>query len=237
MKKAAIVILVLVLIAVIGMEAFLFVEVKNLAGERGLSLAELFTAGPAAAVSAANTPEPKKESPILTPTPEPTATPEPTSTPEPTATAEPTPEPTAVPTQGPPPTMVPVTPTPEPTRRPAHSGSCSSETGTPMDILVDWSTEDLGGGTTRVTITGTVSSYSLNIGRTTVDVTLGDQTASYDIGRLRVGQNVETKTDLFKITMDVPTGGEYPLTVDWNFGATYSGVRLDKLTATDTVTT
>ncbi len=234
MKKAGIIILVIVLILVIGVELFLFLEVKGLISENGLSgIGQLFSGERSSGDSAAG--PARTESPAMTPTPEPTATPvPPTPTPEPPPTEAP-PPPTPVPTIGPPPTMVPVTPTPEPTLVPAKTGSISSDTGTELDMQVDWQTEDLGGGTTRVTITGKAVSYSLDIGGTSATVTLGDQSATCRVEQIRIAENKQTVTELFTTTLDMPTGSAQTLTVDWRYNGSYGGVSLPHITAEGTV--
>ena len=85
-----------------------------------------------------------------TPAPAATATSAPTATPVPEATAAPTPEPTATPAPTSAPTAVPTatataSPSPTPYVDYASSGSFRSESGTWLNVVVYWETENVDG--------------------------------------------------------------------------------------------
>lgn len=217
MKKFLIALLIIVLIAVIGLESYLlfFRDRQQSAGT------------PSTVVSSV-TMAPEQTQPAVVPepaenTPEPAPTPVPV-TPEPTAV--PTPEPTAVPTPE---------PTPEPTPAPSD-GSFSSDTGTSLNLIVNWRAEDLGNGTTRVHVDGTVSSYSLYVTGTSVTVSFGGQTVTASGNPITLDESVSrTETGLFSATIDVPKGTAGTMSVDWAYKGTYSGVSLPTISASGEV--
>ena len=215
MKKGVVIALAVVLALLICVEGFLFFRMRSQA-DGAVAAESLRTESPAVTQAPPPTAEP------VTPTPEPT--------PEP---ATPTPEPTAEPvTPTPEPTPVPATPTPKET-----SGSFKSDTGVGLNMVVDWKTEDLGNGTTRVDVTGKIKSYSLNVGRTSVTVTMGDKTVTCEAPSFNIGQGSEVTSDLFSTSLEVPSGTTSELVVEWGSKVTYSGVSLSTITAKGNVTT
>ncbi len=213
MKKGVVIALAVVLALLICVEGFLFFRMRSQAG------------GAVAAESL------RTESPTVTQAPPPTAepvTPTPEPTPEPVT---PTPEPTAVPVT-PEPTVVPATPVPK-----ATSGSFESDTGVGLNMVVDWKTEDLGNGTTRVNVTGKIKSYSLNLGQTSVTVTMGDKSVTCEAPSFNIGQGSEVTSDLFSTSLEVPSGTTSELVVEWGSKVTYSGVSLSTITAKGSITT
>lgn len=216
MRKKSIIVLVVILVILIAVEAFLFLKLR---GRLGGEMAGADAGGAPAVVMT--------QSPEMTMPPAPTAVPEtPTPAPTPTATPEPTPEPTATPAP-----TVPPTPTPLPT----YSGSFASDTGTGLNMSVDWETENLGNGTTRIHLTGKITSYSLVIMGSSVKITLGDSSTTSQAPAFNIGENGQVTSDLFTADLDVPTGTQGTLTVDWNFNGTYSGVQLAHVIATSDV--
>lgn len=201
MRNKKALILFIVLVVVIGLEVFLFVRFRD-----QLDLGAI--GGSAAAPAAA-----------ITQSPEMTAPPVPTLAPA-TDTPEPTPTPTAAPTV--PPTATPV---------PSNSGTIESDTGTVLNMIVDWETEALGDGNTRIHLTGKISSYSLAIQGSSVTITLGDHSTTCQSPSFNISQDTETVSDLFSTTLDVPTGTQGTLKVDWNYRGTYSGVELAHIIA------
>ena len=229
MKKTGIVVLVIVLVLVVAAELFLLVQLKS-GGLTGI--VQRFTGERTAETADAGGMPAVDSSPEMTQAPPPTMAP-----------AVDTPVPTVVPaTPEPPPTAAPVTPTPiptaepTPTAAPSSEGSCASNTGTALNLNVDWRTEDLGNGNTRVYVTGRITSYSLDLGGTSATVTVGGQSTTCAVGSLYVAEGNATVSDLFSVTLDVPSGNTWPLRVDWNARVTYSGVQLDTITAEGSVT-
>lgn len=193
------------------------------------------------------------ETDILQPqmTPSPTAdlsTPAPTETPAPT----PTPTPTTPPATDPPATPQPTpTPTPEPTDTPAPTatpsygaeisrGSFSSDTGTSMNMNVEWVAYDNGSGNAVIAVTGTVSSYSLQLMGLydAATIEMAGYSTTCDTRSIYINEDTARVTSpLFHTTLTVPLGTCDDLTVSWRYGGTYSGVSLPTVDASGYVYT
>lgn len=145
-----------------------------------------------------------------------------TSAPQPTATPKPT--------DAPPPTQAPGTN--------LGSGSFSSDTGTNLNISVSWEARDQGNGKCRVYITGTVKSYSLNVGSRPISISFGGYSTSVNGSSLNVASGGGIKnSSLFSTYLDVPAGTEGTMTVSWRYNGTYSEVPIETVTASGTVYT
>lgn len=218
MKNGLLIALLVLLVVIVGVELFLLVAQPG----------EPQTVEQPAVIT---------QSPEVTPPPPPTQAPAetgpaadaPVAAPptEPPATAEPTAPPTA------PPTMPP-TATPAPTALPTSDGSFQSNTGTNLNLQVDWRTENLGNGTTRVYVTGTVLSYSLDVAGTSVSISFGSYSASASGSAISV-DNAQHQTSLFSTSLDVPSGTSGTMTVNWACNVTYSGVALSTIQASGEV--
>lgn len=214
MKKFLTALLVIVLLAVICLESYMLFFRERPAQQNiqtpMISLSPVITQAP-----------PPTQAPV-TEAPAPTQAP---VTPEPVPV---TPEPTATPI--PASTMPPVTAAPT-----AGSGSFSSDTGTHLNLLVDWRTEDLGNGNTRVYVDGKVQSYSLNVTGTSVNISFGGRSTTASGSPIDLGDVQLTETALFSATLDVPGGTVGTMTVEWAYKGSYSGVSLPTITATGQV--
>ena len=145
----------------------------------------------------------------------------------PTETAEPTPSPTPSPT-----------PTPEPTPNlSATSGSFESDTGTGLNIVVDWT---LTPGASGATLAFTVSteSYSLynNGAWHALSVQVGGSTYEFDTEAISCdGPGLETNelsTGTIQLSSsDIPAA----VTVNWHFQGSYGGTELETISASGTV--
>lgn len=172
------------------------------------------------------------------------ATPVPTETPVPTQ-----PPATPAPTQPPvvyDPTPVPATPTPKPTDTPAPTatpsygmeisrGSFSSSTGTSMNMNVSWVAYDDGSGNAVIALTGTVTSYSLQLTNIYDGVTLemdGYSTTCNTQSIYLEDGTGQTTSPLFYTKLTVPLGTCADMTATWKYGGSYSGVDLPTVTAT-----
>lgn len=183
----------------------------------------------------AATPIPTAE-PYIPPTAEPSASPTPTPipTPVPTQAPTPTPAPTAAPTQAP-------TPTPTATPRPGtliNSGSFQSDTGTGLNMVVDWSCRDDGSGNVRIYLDAYLSSYSLEVGARPwgVHVNFAGQDWTFSA----VGVTVESgysSSSLFTDYITVPMGTSGTMTVSYEYKGSYSGVELPTIDASGSVST
>lgn len=149
------------------------------------------------------------------PTPEPEETPEPTPEPSPEPTPEPTPEATE-----------------EPVQNISASGSFSSDTGTGLNIQVDWNAYNAEDGSVRLSVDISASHYSFFTSSlyNALEVTIGGDTyyansaeVSYDGDELQL-----TKMASFDIPVDA---GSANIDVVWHYRGTYSGVELDEITA------
>lgn len=172
------------------------------------------------------------------------ATPIPTETPVPTQ-----PPATPAPTQPPvvyEPTQAPATPTPKPTDTPAPTatpsygmeisrGSFSSSTGTSMNMNVNWVAYDDGSGNAVIALTGTVTSYSLQLTTLYDAVTLemDGYSTTCNTQSIYLEDGVgQTTSPLFYTKLTVPLGTCADMTATWKYGGSYSGVDLPTVTAT-----
>lgn len=159
-----------------------------------------------------------------------TATPVPTTVPTPTGTPLSSPPPTDSPTP-------PATATAEPSAPPAvqapgtASGSAVSDTGTGLNMEITWQSADAGGGITRITVSGVVQSYTLQVMDAQVTVQIAGYSTTVRGNPINIEENVYTETDLFTATLDVPAGTRGTLTATWNFRGNYSGVDLPEISA------
>lgn len=147
-------------------------------------------------------------------------------------------------TKKPSPTQAPATPKPTepppPTQAPGTilgSNSFSSNTGTSLNLNVSWEARDQGNGKCRVYITGTVSSYSLQVISHPVTITFGDYSTSVNGSSLNVSSGGMKTSNLFSTYLDVPSGTEGDMTVSWRYKGTYGDVEIDSITATGPVYT
>ena len=150
---------------------------------------------------------------------------------------------TATATKAPTPTQAPTpAPTPAPTEPPTSgtvvaSNSFSSDTGTGLNMNISWQAADQGNGTTRVYVTGKVSSYSLDVGSRSVSVSFGGYSTSVSGSSISVPEGGMQTNQLFYTYLDVPTGTDGNMTVDWAFKGSYSGTDLPTITASGYVYT
>jgi hypothetical protein len=112
-------------------------------------------------------------------------------------------------------------------------GSFSSETGTAMNMNVSWVAFDAGDGTAVVAITGTVSSYSLQL--TTIYngavVDFAGYSATTNTSSVMIEEDNYTVSPLFYTTVTVPLGTAGTMNITWNYGGSYGGTVLDTVTA------
>lgn len=143
--------------------------------------------------------------------------------------AAPTPTPTPTPTPAP-------TPTPTPAVS-ASSGSFRSDTGTGLNIVVDWT---LTPGASGATLAFTVSteSYSLynNGAWHALSVQVGGSTYEFDTEAISCdGPGLETNelsTGTIQLSSsDIPAA----VTVNWHFQGSYGGTELETISASGTV--
>jgi hypothetical protein len=117
-------------------------------------------------------------------------------------------------------------------------GTFSSDTGTAMNMNVSWVAYDTGDGSAIVAITGTVTSYSLQV--TTIyngaTIDFAGYTATCNTNPVQIEENNYTVSPLFYTTITVPKGTSGTMDVSWRFSGSYGGTALDTVTASDAVT-
>ena len=155
----------------------------------------------------------------------PTRAPSATEPPARTQAPEPTAPPTAPPTEPPPAGQV------------TASNSFSSNTGVGLNMNVSWTATDMGNGTTRLTITGTVNSYELNVMSLPVSISFSGYSASLMGSSINAGSGGMQSNNLFTTSMDVASGTAGTMTVTWNFNGEYSSTPISTITASDFVYT
>lgn len=160
---------------------------------------------------------------ILPSTPTPEATPSPTPTPIPTPSPRPTPTPTPTPAP---------TPTPEPA---AVSGSFRSDSGTKLNILVEWKAYPAAGGGYRLAVDVSAESYSFYTDAlyNSIAITVGGTTYALNSPKVSYEGNDLAVTPLVSQSAEVSSGA-VPITVTWNYKGTYSGVEIESITASGT---
>lgn len=174
-------------------------------------------------------PEPTPE-PVL-PTAAPARTPEPTPEPTPTPTPIPTPRVTPTPTPTPRPTPTPV-PTPEPTE---VFGKFQSSTGTGLNIQVDWRAYPKSDGGYRLDMDVSVLSYSFYTDALfdSIELDVGGSKSYLSSPKVSYDGKDLAVTPLVSHSVNA-SGGSVPITVTWNYKGSYSGVELEKITASGT---
>lgn len=154
------------------------------------------------------------------PTAAPVTTREPLETAPPTAAPEPTPQ-----------------PTPEPTPAPADaSGSFTSDTGTGLNLKVDWKTYTAADGKRKLQADVSIVSYSIFSSSQYKSITLkiGGNSWSADCPGVSYDGKDQIVTKAASFTVDAPAPGT-AVSVEWYYGGRYSGKELNIITATGTI--
>jgi len=221
MKTRRVILLFTVLVLIIVAEALLLARCNkdNSIEPTSAPVLENYTVAPA---------------PTAEPTPMPTPLPTPQPTPVPTSI--PTAAPTPVPTKKPTPTAAP-TPTPQLGTYIA-SGSFGSNTGTAVNLQVDWSSYDDGSGHTIISLTGSLASYSLNVSSrySGITVTFNGETSNFTTSAISVSESAHTVSRLFSGTITVPQGTSGAMQVSYAFKGSYGGVDLPTIDCSGEVT-
>ena len=214
-KSNATLLLILVLVLVI-VAASIFI-LRGKPSDEGKSVPETtVTPAPPRESAAPATDAPVTELPVTTQAPPVTETPAPTPAPTPQPTPKPTPKPTP-------------TPTPE------SQGSFSSDTGTGLNLKVDWRTVSVGGAR-KLTVDVSIVSYSIFTSYQWQSITLkiGDKAWGADCAGISYDGNGQITTPAATFTVDAPAPGT-PISVEWYYGGSYSGKALEYITAKGTV--
>ena len=190
-------------------------------------------------------PEPS-DAPAIHPPVEETADP-PSSAPAQTAAPTDAPEPTSESTPKPtvPPVMETRPPLEEPEESPAPtaapviadaSGSFRSDTGTGMNLKVDWRTYSDENGARKLRVDVSTVSYSFFIAAQyrSIVLTVDGKTYTADCPGGSYDGETPVETPMASFTVDAPTAAG-PASVVWHYNGTYSGKELNDITAAGTV--
>ena len=158
---------------------------------------------------------------------------EPTEPPE--ESREPAPEPTD--TLPPIETREPIE-TPEVTREPvtvSASGSFASDTGTYLNLLVEWSAYTDAGGNNKLTVDVSAMSYAFYTDSlyNAIELTIGGETWYFNSPAVSYDGRELAVTPMVSNTIDAPAGNT-AISVVWNYKGSYSGVELEKISAKGT---
>ncbi len=162
------------------------------------------------------------EAPEFTPSPSPSPTTMPSPTPSPTPETSATPEPT---------------PTPTPVRDVQASGSFSSDTGTGVNIVVDWIAYSGTDGNIVLETELYVKSYSINVGKIYkgASITVNGESYTIDSPEVKYDGDEQAKSLILSKSFTVPYTGQgslsIPISATWNFKGKYSGNEIDSVKA------
>ena len=123
-------------------------------------------------------------------------------------------------------------PTPRPTAAPDAKGSFSSDSGTGLNIRVDWRTVAAGAGERKLQVDVSVVSYSIFASSQYQSITLrvGEKSWSADFAGVQYDGKEQIKTPAASFTVDAPAPGTQAA-VEWAYGGTYSGKELKIISA------
>ena len=213
MKKSINTLLLILLLVVIIVAASIFILRGSSSEERGKTDDPVVTAAPPRETEAPPSPTPEET------TPAPIATRPPIETPAPTPKPAPTPA-----------------PTPKPTPIPADSqGSFRSDTGTGLNLRVDWKIYTTG-GKQKLQADVYIVSYSIFTSYQWKSITLkiGDQTWGADCAGFSYEGKDQIATKAATFTVDAPPSGT-AVSVEWYYGGSYSGKELTYITASGVI--
>ena len=154
----------------------------------------------------------------------------PTDTPEPSQTAEPEA------TQKPETSKAPAT-----SRKVSGSGSFASNTGTPLNLVVDWSAKALSDSEIQVTFEMYLNCYTINATPKPggASITVNGQTYTASTPALQSSSATPTTVRLCTktVTMSLAAGEslDVPVSASWAFGGKYSDVDLTTIDAAGTM--
>ena len=159
------------------------------------------------------------------------ALPSPTAA-SPSPTTSPTPSPTPTPTPTPSPTPV---PTPAPSE--LGSGSFRSDTGTGLELIVEWSAQRSSGDSAVISVSLWAESYSMHCSAIPYGaaLTIGGETYTFDTAAVANDEPDIVRTELGSTSVTVQTDGDGGFDAEaglaWRFGGSYGGEELEEITA------
>ena len=148
------------------------------------------------------------------------------------------PEPEESPTAKPKETSTP-TPSPSPEEPvKTSSGSFSSKTGTALNLVVNWTARTRPTGEIDITFDIGVSSYAFYTDSLPYSIELNVADTKYSLGSSAVGYDGQTQktSALASYTATLPAGTETAeISVTWDYRGEYSGIEIDSISASDTI--
>lgn len=149
----------------------------------------------------------------------------PTDTPTQTAAPQPTPAPTPAPTPTP-------QPTPTPVQTVSGNGSFSSDTGTGLNIKVDWKAYNAADGSIKLRIDVSASSYSFYTSALWNAIELKINGQSYYANSPDISYDGDSLKYHEMAGFDVPaSSGSTNIEVIWHYNGSYSGKELKDIEA------
>ena len=160
----------------------------------------------------------------------------PTQTDEPETEATERTEPPAPETEATEATEAPTETTPPVDVDATNSGQFTSNTGTALELVVDWKTYTSSDGTKMVRFDVSISCLGIHVGSRLdgLHITVDGVTKSFDCE----GADADGGRNTFPLgsyAMEM-SGDSADVSVAWDFRGTYSGVQMEQVTATGTVT-
>lgn len=168
----------------------------------------------------------------------------PGTTDAPIVTVAPTTDPVAPTTTAPETTAPPAETTAPPQTAPAApitgSGRFSSETGSNLEIHLDWAVIGSTADTATLRVDATVTHYEIWVSaRQGGKLTVGNTSQTFATEAIEHNERKKMTVPLTSATVDIPLGADgtadVELFVSWPFIGTYSGVKIDNLTCGGTV--
>lgn len=117
-----------------------------------------------------------------------------------------------------------------------NSGQFTSETGTGLDLVVDWKTYTSSDGTKMVRFDVSIKTFSIYVGSRIdgIHITMDGVTKTFDSADVAYPSGGRTTILLGSYVMEM-SGNSANVNVAWDFRGTYSGTVLEQVTASGTV--
>lgn len=108
-----------------------------------------------------------------------------------------------------------------------NSGRFVSDTGTHLNITVEWAAYTSGSGTVDVELTVYLNSYAITMGKVnrSLNVCVGDQYASLDVPAVEYSGrellSMPIGSHVFTLPLSDGESNSFPVAVEWHFNGTY----------------
>ena len=123
-------------------------------------------------------------------------------------------------------------PSTEPPVQTEHSGSFYSNTGTGVNLQVDWKTYRASDGRDMVRFTVSLNTYSLYVGerKNGLTIRMGDEKVTLDTASISLPGGTKTTVTLGQCEMELKDES-VNVEVSWAFRGSYSNVHMERITA------